>query len=97
MMDMCCDRKGSVKAPKKGIAKDQPDDSQVDDLFRDNTKLPGSEDILNYKASLPRSGLSKRAVMRLKIEFKFLKHVNSLLLAGKKADALLSIESYYKI
>jgi hypothetical protein len=58
---------------------------EIEILFRDNTKKGSSQDA---SASLPPSGLSKTTAERLKIEFKFIRHLMRLINAQNQAEAI---------
>jgi hypothetical protein len=71
MADCCFDRSRMDK--KRAEEKDK---KVVDTLFIENTKMaPIDHDI----DTLPHSGLSKSTAQRLKIEFRFIRHVSRLL------------------
>lgn len=85
LKDMCCDRKKSDK-----IKLDKDEEHEIEDLFNNNTKMAPIEDKF-YKQTLAQSGLSKRAVQRLKIEFRFIKYVNNLLQQNQLDHAMTII------
>ena len=73
--------------------------SNLTDLFKSNTKRLNNNDNSQKKIDarfLPKSGLSKSAAVRLKIEFRFMKFISFLLADQKHTEAMFLIEQFYK-
>lgn len=87
MADCCFDRSKMEK--KRAEEKDKKD---VDSLFIDNTKMASID---NRDEMLPSSGLSKSTAQRLKIEFRFIRHVARLLSNNELAEANELVKDYY--
>lgn len=111
MIDACCfprkknDEKKAIENKKAQIEpiydiNDINDDavSDLTSLFKSNTKRLNSSmnDSKIDERFLPKSGLSKSAAARLKIEFRFMKFISFLLGDQKHIEALFLIEKFYK-
>ena len=85
LKDLCCDRYQKPKGNNgtETRSSERNVEHEIENLFKDNTKMPEQEELYQYHSRLPRSGLSKRTIERLKIEFRFLKHVMELMHDGK--------------
>ena len=87
MADCCFDRS---KMEKKRA--EEKDKKEVDTLFIDNTKMASID---RQDESLPYSGLSKSTAQRLKIEFRFIRHVARLLSQNEFPEANDLVKEYY--
>ena len=87
MADCCFDRS---KMEKKRA--EEKDKKEVDTLFIDNTKMAPID---NRDEALPSSGLSKSTAQRLKIEFRFVRHVARLLSNNEYPEATDLVKEYY--
>ena len=87
MADCCFDRS---KMEKKRA--EEKDKKEVDTLFIDNTKMASLD---NRDEALPYSGLSKSTAQRLKIEFRFIRHVARLLANNENTEATDTVKEYY--
>ena len=99
--DCCFERGLKKKRNQKGLqlTQIQDDDSEeIEVLFKDNTKYPEFQDRnIKFKSTkLPASGLSKSGLERLKIEFRFLRHLLRLLYEKKDSEALELVQRYYQ-
>ena len=77
------------------IAQKHKDDKEIELLFRDNTKRPPVSEKTGYSMGLPASGMGKSTMARLKIEFRFLRHIMRLNSADKYDDSLDLATKYY--
>jgi hypothetical protein len=80
MADCCFDRS---KMDKKRA--EEKEGKEVDTLFIDNTKMAPIDTRDEF---LPSSGLSKSTAQRLKIEFRFVRHVMRLLTNNEYTEAI---------
>jgi len=87
MADCCFDRSKMDKERAK-----EKDKKEVDTLFIDNTKMAPID---NRDEALPSSGLSKSTAQRLKIEFRFVRHVARLLSNNEYPEATELVKEYY--
>ena len=91
--DCCFERKSANKDGKKTV--DLKSEMELNKLFEGNTKIPIICEFYKYSARLPKSGLGTKAVERLKIEFRFLKHMFGLVGEGELDKAKEMFELYY--
>ena len=76
MADCCTDRTKSGISNKR---EEKLEKEEIERLFNNNTKMALEEDEDKFNKTLPRSGLSKSTAQRLKIEFRFIRHVMRIL------------------
>ena len=91
-IDICCDRKNNKenKGEKaKTLNLQGLNDDEISVLFRNNTKIAPIDE--SCPKELSKSGLSKRTIERLKIEFRFLIHMKQM----ENVAALTLIGKYY--
>jgi hypothetical protein len=83
LTDCCFERGLKKKRTKKSLelTMQEDDEDEIEVLFKNNTKIPEFKDrSIKFKShKLPASGLSKSGLERLKIEFRFLRHLLRLL------------------
>ena len=92
MLKDCCFTRDLKSHPSEIVLTDQSLDKQeIEILFRDNTKMPSGSD----QGPLPKSGLSSSTAERLKIEFRFIKHLMRLVSAGSQNEAVDLFNKYY--
>lgn len=87
MADCCFDRSKMEK--NRAMEKEK---KEVDTLFIDNTKMAPID---NRDELLPSSGLSKSTAQRLKIEFRFIRHVTRLLANNEYPESMDLVKDYY--
>jgi hypothetical protein len=85
MLKDCCFTRDIKSHDEIALTECSIDKQEIEILFRDNTKKAPS---LDDNSSLPASGLSATTAERLKIEFRFIKHLMRLVNDQKRQDAL---------
>jgi hypothetical protein len=73
---------------------EEKDKKEVDTLFIGNTKMAPLDNREGDEA-LPSSGLSKSTAQRLKIEFRFVRHVARLISNNEYSEATELVKEYY--
>ena len=75
MLKECCFTRDLKQHHEIALTESSLDKKEIELLFRDNTKMASGHD---SGENLPASGLSKATAERLKIEFRFIKHLMKL-------------------
>ena len=89
MLKECCFTRDLKAHEEIALTESSLEKQEIEILFRDNTKKAPS---LDNTASLPPSGLSKSTAERLKIEFRFIKHLMRL---ENEVEAIDLFKKYY--